>query len=138
MKSIFSRKTIGAIVASTVSTLLVAGFSTQAFADNKSALKDAIGIEVAEAKPSEIKAAEAKPADPMAKAPTDADFKKLDGNSDGKISLKEAVKDKSLATAFDATDANHDGMIAADEYANYKAASAIKGTDPSAVTPVTN
>lgn len=52
-----------------------------------------------------------------AEATADADFKKLDLNSDAKISLKEAVKDKTLATSFDMTDANKDGNITADEYA---------------------
>lgn len=50
----------------------------------------------------------------------DADFKKLDVNSDKKISLKEAVKDKALVTSFDATDANKDGSLSADEYSSYK------------------
>lgn len=64
-----------------------------------------------------------------AEAPADADFKKLDANSDTKISLKEAVKDKSLATGFDMTDVNKDGNITADEYASYKAAAQMKSPD---------
>lgn len=64
-----------------------------------------------------------------AEAPADADFKKLDANSDAKISLKEAVKDKTLATGFDMTDANKDGNITADEYASYKAATQMKSPD---------
>lgn len=64
-----------------------------------------------------------------AEATADADFKKLDLNSDSKISLKEAVKDKTLATSFDMTDANKDGNITADEYASYKAAMQIKSPD---------
>lgn len=70
-----------------------------------------------------------------AEAPADADFKKLDANSDTKISLKEAVKDKTLATGFDATDANKDGNITADEYASYKAAMQMKSP---AGTPAAN
>ena len=145
MKLVFSNKTISSIVTGVVSTLFIAGLSTSALADNKSALKDAIGkedkvseVKTGEIKPADAKVTEAKPADAMSKAPIDPDFKRLDGNGDGKLSLKEAVKDKALATQFDATDANHDGMLAADEYANYKAASAIKSTEPSAVAPVTN
>lgn len=122
----FPRKIISPIFCGLISTLLFAGISTPVLADSKSAVKD------------EMKAGEIKPADAMTKAPTDADFKRLDNNGDSKISLKEAVKDKALAAQFDATDVNHDGMISADEYANYKTASAIKGTEPSAVTPVTN
>ena len=64
-----------------------------------------------------------------AEAPADADFKKLDLNSDAKISLKEAVKDKTLATSFDMTDANKDGNITADEYASYKAGMQMKSPD---------
>lgn len=131
MKSILSNKTVRIIFLVSLMPYAIVGLLNTAHAETVNTTKHA--DKLAEAKPAEIKAA-----DPMAKAPSDADFKKLDGNSDGKISLKEAVKDKSLASAFDATDANHDGMIAADEYANYKAASAIKGTEPSAVTPVTN
>jgi EF hand len=51
---------------------------------------------------------------------SDTDFKKLDVNSDKKISLKEAVKDKALVTSFDATDANKDGSLTPDEYTTYK------------------
>jgi len=134
MKAIFSNKTINTIVVVALLPYLLAALSSPAHADNKNALKDAIGT--TEEKTSEVKTGEIKPADAMTKAPTDNDFKKLDGNSDGKISLKEAVKDRTLATQFDATDVNHDGMIAADEYANYKTAAATKGTD--AVVPVTN
>lgn len=70
----------------------------------------------------ENKAADAKKAEPAATKAVDADFKKLDTNTDGKISLKEAVKDKALANVFDVTDADHDGMVSTDEYANYKSA----------------
>ena len=73
-------------------------------------------------------------------APADADFKKLDVNGDHKISLKEAVKDKALASNFDATDANKDGSISAEEYASYKAAIQAKILDsaaPSASAPST-
>ena len=65
--------------------------------------------------------AETKVKDVIAEAPADADFKKLDVNSDKKISLKEAVKDKALATSFDMTDTNKDGNITPDEFASYKA-----------------
>lgn len=86
---------------------------------------------VADAKPSEVRIPEV-----ITKAPVDPDFKKLDANSDGRISLKEAVKDRNLAFQFDATDANHDGMISADEYAGYKASLSAKSTDTA--TSVTN
>jgi len=68
------------------------------------------------------KAADSKKIEAAASKTADADFKKLDANTDGKISLKEAVKDKSLANVFDMTDADHDGMVSADEYVNYKSA----------------
>ncbi len=129
----FSRKIISPVSIMIVSALAIASLSESAFADSNS--KSAISegkIRMAEAKTTE-----AKPADTMTKAPADADFKRLDGNGDGKLSLKEAVKDKALATSFDAADGNHDGMIATDEYAAYKTTLASKGTE-SAVTPVTN
>ena len=69
----------------------------------------------------------------VAKAPADADFKKLDANTDDKLSLKEAVKDKALSSNFDVTDANKDGSISADEYGSYKAALQMKSMD--SVTP---
>lgn len=145
MKAILSNKTIIYILTISALPYLMAGFISAARADNSSAFKDAIGYnyKVAELKTGEIKAAEskvteAKPADAMTKAHTDEDFKKLDANGDGKISLKEAVKDKALAAQFDATDVNHDGMIATDEFASYKMAASAKGAEPSAVTPVTN
>ena len=73
----------------------------------------------------------------VAEAPADADFKKLDLNSDAKISLKEAVKDKTLATGFDMTDVNKDGNITADEYASYKAATQMKSPEAApAANPV--
>ena len=84
--------------------------------------------------------ADSKAKDVMTEAPADADFKKLDVNSDHKISLKEAVKDKALASNFDATDANKDGSISAEEYAGYKAATQAKILDsaaPSASAPST-
>ena len=112
---------------SAIALLLMAGLNNLAVADNAAAFKDAIktGTKVAEAKTTNMKEV-----DSMAKAPAaDDDFKKLDANKDGKVSLKEAVKDKTLAALFDATDANHDGMVSADEYANYKAASAVKSSD---------
>ena len=153
MKAIFSNKTINYIVAVSLLPYLIAGISSAAHAESKSTVKEIAGIEgkikpsnekaaekVAEVKATDIKANDAKMVDakPMdtksidaaSKTPTDPDFKKLDGNSDGKLSLKEAVKDKTLAASFDATDVNHDGMLSADEYANYKTASAIKTTEP--------
>lgn len=75
--------------------------------------------------------AETKVKDVTTETPVDADFKKLDVNSDKKISLKEAVKDLSLAKSFDMTDANKDGNITPDEYASYKASN-MKSLDGTA------
>ena len=88
--------------------------------------------------------ADSKTKEMATEAPADADFKKLDVNSDHKISLKEAIKDKALAANFDATDANKDGSISAEEYAGYKSAMQAKVLDsaaapastPPAATPV--
>lgn len=127
MKFNYSSKAICSISASAVTVLFIAGLSTSAIAGNKEALKDAI---VKDNQTIEIKLAETKTLDPIAKVPADAEFKKLDSNNDEKISLKEAVKDKTLASLFDEIDANHDGMITADEYAGYKAVSSTKGAEP--------
>ncbi len=62
----------------------------------------------------------------------DSDFKKLDVNSDKKISLKEAVKDKALVNNFDVTDANKDGSLTIDEYSSYKTSMKSIDTAPSA------
>lgn len=58
----------------------------------------------------------------------DSDFIKLDANKDGKISLKEAVKDVGLSVNFDAVDANKDGSITEDELTAFKLASVGKST----------
>lgn len=63
----------------------------------------------------------------IAKAPSDTGFKLLDSDSDGKISLKEAVKDPVLAEQFGETDVNKDGAITVEEYAMY-ASKADKAT----------
>lgn len=109
--------------------VVIAMAATSAFADNQAALKDAIGNsnKVAEVKSTDTKATTTAP------VAIEAEFKKLDSNNDQKISLKEAVKDKSLAAQFDATDVNHDGLLTTDEFASYK--SAAKPAD-SAVNPV--
>lgn len=121
------------ISASVVALLLMAGLNNLAMADNAAALKDAIKTD---SKVAEAKVAATSETDLSAKAPADEDFKKLDANKDGKVSLKEAVKDKALASQFDATDINHDGMVSADEYLSFKAASAAKITEtaPAATT----
>ena len=79
----------------------------------------------------------------VVEASTDADFKNLDVNSDKKISLKEAVKDKTLIASFDTTDMNKDGSITPNEYSSYKASS-MKSVDsvaptemPATAAPVT-
>ncbi len=75
----------------------------------------------------------------VAEAPADADFKKLDVNSDKKISLKEAVKDKTLIASFDTNDMNKDGNISPDEYSSYKASSmkSLDSSTPAGAAPVT-
>lgn len=111
---------------SIIALVFMAGLNNLAMADNAAALKDAIKTDI---KVAEVKSNDMKEVDSLAKGPADDEFKKLDANKDGKVSLKEAVKDKALAGLFDATDANHDGMVSTDEYANYKAASAVKSTE---------
>ncbi|MDP1522751.1 EF-hand domain-containing protein [Methylotenera sp.] len=117
------------ITTNVIAAFFLAGLSSAALADNKAAFKNAIGNEnkIAEVKTGEIKAI-----DSTAKLPVDADFKKLDTNGNTKISLKEAVKDKDLSLYFDATDANKDGNISAEEFASYKASKSLSAVPASA------
>jgi hypothetical protein len=107
----------------------LAAASTNALADNKAALKDAIAKDNVIVQPSlemdnnataNLKMVEIKKAEIKLAEMTVADFKKLDANHDEKISAKEAVQDKTLATNFDQVDVNHDGVVSTDEYAFYK------------------
>ncbi len=102
MKLNLSNNSMRLIAAGTMGIFFSTGMITTAFAENK--------------------AVDTKKVDSAAVKTTDADFKKLDTNADGKISLKEAVKDKALASVFDVTDADHDGMLTTGEYVNYKSA----------------
>ncbi|MFW5431948.1 MAG: EF-hand domain-containing protein [Methylophilaceae bacterium] len=114
MKFVFPNKSINTMLTSVAGLLLVVGSSTS-FADSKEAVKAEVEDTKAITK--------------IAEAPTDTGFKTLDGNSDGKISLKEAVKDPVLAEQFNKTDANKDGAITAEEYAMYSS----KAEKPTAV-----
>ena len=104
----------------TIALLLMAGMHNIALADNATALKDAIKTDGTVA---EVKSTEMKEIDSGKKSPADEQFSMLDANKDGKISLKESAKDKSLAAQFDVIDANRDGMVSAEEYASAKSAS---------------
>jgi hypothetical protein len=115
-----------------IALLLMAGINNVALADNTAALKDAIKTDI---KVSEAKSTDTKATDAGTKAQVDESFKVLDTNKDGKVSLKEAVRDKALAGQFDAADVNHDGMVSAEEYASYKVA--LSAPSPAA-TPTTN
>lgn len=126
MNTIISANKLIPLTTSAMAVFFVACLSTPALADNKEALKDATP---AVTTTTTVETKDVKT--------VDADFKKLDANSDGKISLKEAVKDKTLAAKFDASDVNHDGMLSLDEYANYKTVTSMKPTD-GATPPVTN
>ena len=115
LKSTISKLPLKAVTVTTLASLFLFGATSQL------ALAETVA-------PAKIAAAE---------APSDTDFKKLDLNSDAKISLKEAVKDKTLATSFDMTDVNKDGNITAEEYASYKAATHMNGSDAApAANPV--
>jgi len=106
------------ITTSVIAAFVFSVLSVSAMADNKAALESAVG--------NNIKVAESSAAVPTAAIPADEDFKKLDQNQDGKVSLKEAVKDKLLSGNFDLVDANHDGAISTDEHAAYKVSTSAK------------
>lgn len=84
--------------------LLSAGLSTHAFSASKEIVTDS---------------KERKVSTVIAQVTIDPEFKTLDVDADGKISLKEAIKDRALAAKFNVTDANSDGEITAEEYALY-------------------
>jgi Ca2+-binding EF-hand superfamily protein len=100
MKFNLSSNTTRLIVAGTLSIAFSSAMITPAFA--------------------EANAADSKKVDAAAVKTNEADFKKLDTNADGKISLKEGIKDKALANVFNVTDADNDGMLTTEEYMNYK------------------
>lgn len=96
-----------------LAAMLLSSLSMNAFADNKASLKNAVGDDtniVAENRTPDAIGAES-PA-----KPADVTFKKLDMNQDGKLTPKEAAKDKTLSSNFDALDVNRDGAISIDEY----------------------
>lgn len=106
MKFSFSNKSTNTILTSIAGLLLVVGSSASFAADSKEVVK----AEVKDTKTiTKV----------IAKAPSDTGFKALDGDNDGKITLKEAVKDPALVEQFTKTDANKDGAITAEEYAMY-------------------
>lgn len=51
-----------------------------------------------------------------------SEFKKLDRNSDNKLSRTESSRDNDLASGFDKADEDRSGALSADEYGNYKSA----------------
>jgi Ca2+-binding EF-hand superfamily protein len=113
------------ITTGVIAAFFVAGLSTTALADNKAALKDSIG------KIAEVKTSETKALDSTTKSSVEADFKKLDVNSNYKISFKEAVIDKDLSANFDTIDKNKDGNISPEEYSSYKASKSLGAALPS-------
>jgi hyperosmotically inducible protein len=53
-------------------------------------------------------------------APYEEAFKALDSDGNGKLSKKEATKDKDIKGAFAKADKNHNGSLDQDEFATYK------------------
>jgi len=53
-------------------------------------------------------------------APYAQAFKALDSDGNGKLSKKEAAKDKDIKNAFAKADKNHNGSLDQDEFAAYK------------------
>lgn len=51
-----------------------------------------------------------------------SEFKKLDRNSDQKLSRDEASRDSDVATDFDRADGDRNGALSSEEYGNYKSA----------------
>jgi len=102
MKLNISNKLTNTTLTSITGLLLVLGTSASFAVESKEVVKDTRAITKV-----------------LAKAPSDTGFKALDGDSDGKISLKEAVKNPALVEQFNKTDVNKDGAITVDEYAMF-------------------
>jgi hyperosmotically inducible protein len=58
--------------------------------------------------------------DDRVESPLYSEFKKLDRNSDGKLTRKEILKDKDVAPHFDKADTDKNGILSASEYGDYK------------------
>lgn len=58
--------------------------------------------------------------DTVNQKPLSAEFKKLDFNSDKKLTPTEVSNDKDVGPHFEQADINKDGVLSDDEYANYK------------------
>lgn len=58
--------------------------------------------------------------DDQVETPLYSEFKKLDRNSDGKLTRQEGIRDKDIAARFDKADADKNGSLSASEYGDYK------------------
>jgi hyperosmotically inducible periplasmic protein len=58
--------------------------------------------------------------DSINQKPLSAEFKKLDQNSDSKLSPTEVSNDKDVGAHFEQADIDKDGVLSNDEYANFK------------------
>jgi len=98
-------------------------YCSTALADNKAALKDAIGfsVSVADAKPIKKVYNINLETDETFKA-IEKEFENLDDDKNEKLTLIEAGKNQTLAKEFDIIDINHDRLLSVDEYIYYKTA----------------
>lgn len=60
--------------------------------------------------------------DDQAESVLHSEFRKLDRNSDKKLSREEAARDSDIAATFEKVDADHSGNLNAEEYGNFKSA----------------
>ncbi len=58
--------------------------------------------------------------DTVNQKPLSAEFKKLDSNSDKRLSLLEVSRDKDVSSYFAEADIDQDGMLSVDEYTHFK------------------
>lgn len=58
--------------------------------------------------------------DDQVQTPLYSEFKKLDRNSDGKLSREESVRDHDVGPHFDKADTNKNDSLSADEFSSYK------------------
>ena len=66
----------------------------------------------------------------VAETPNALDFRTVDKNHDGRISVAEARADPELLGKFDALDLNHDGFLTPAEFSRWSRAGKVEGAAP--------
>jgi hypothetical protein len=125
----------GTLIFSTIVMSLCIVYSSPTLADNKAALKDAIGFssKVADARPIQ-KVDIVKPIATNLIPALEKEFEQLDDDKNEKLTLLEAAKDQNLVKEFNVIDINHDRLLSTDEFTYYKTVVASTKTNPESMS----